>query len=125
MCQQKSGPAGNLPNPEIKALAGHGKEDCEATPAFNASLCERHQVAPLEFDGRSNAVFQPFNLEQRRFMEYMADHGAHADVPVATIVAAWKEAYGEARVLGWIAQLEGLNGQSHSDFACEQVWKGD
>jgi len=97
----------------------------KATPAFNKALCERHQVAPLEFDGQNDSVFQPFNLEQRQFMEYMADHGTHADIPVATIVAAWKEAYGEARVLGWIARLENLTGQTHPDFTREEVWKGD
>jgi transglutaminase-like putative cysteine protease len=96
----------------------------KATPAFNAALCERHQVAPLEFDGHTDSVFQPFNLEQRQFMEYVADHGSHSDIPVATIVAAWKEAYGEARVLGWIARLENLTGETQSDFTSEEVWKG-
>ncbi len=97
----------------------------KATPAFNQALCERHHVAPLEFDGHTDSVFQPFNLEQKQFMEYVADHGTHADIPLETIVAAWKEAYGEARVLTWIQGLENLDGQTHSDFANEEVWKGD
>lgn len=97
----------------------------KATPAFNKTLCERHQVAPLEFDGHTDSVFQPFNLNQKQFMEYVADHGTHADIPVETIVAAWKEAYGEARVLAWIEGLENLDGQTRSDFASEEVWKGD
>jgi transglutaminase-like putative cysteine protease len=97
----------------------------KATPAFNQALCERHQVAPLEFDGRIDSMFQPFNLKQRLFMEYLADHGTHADVPVETILAAWKEAYGETRVLNWIAAFGKMNGQTLSDFASEEVWKGD
>jgi hypothetical protein len=57
-------------------------------------------------------------------MEYVADHGTHADIPVEAIVAAWKEAYGEARVLAWIEGLENADGQTRSDFASEEVWKG-
>ncbi len=97
----------------------------KATPAFNQALCQRHHVAPLEFDGHTDSVFQPFNLNQKQFMEYVADHGTHADIPVETIVAAWKKAYGEARVLAWIEGLENPNGQTRSDFASEEVWKGD
>ena len=33
----------------------------KATPAFNKELCVRHRVAPLEFDGREDSIFQPFN----------------------------------------------------------------
>ena len=32
----------------------------KATPAFNASLCERLGVNVLEFDGSANSLFQPF-----------------------------------------------------------------
>ncbi len=97
----------------------------KTTPASNAALGERHQVAPLEFDGHTDSMFQPFNLEQRRFMGCMADNGTHAGIPVEIIVAAWREAYGEARVLGWIARFENLNGQTPSDFSNEEIWKGD
>ena len=31
----------------------------KATPAFNASLCDRLGVHVLEFDGRSDSLFQP------------------------------------------------------------------
>jgi len=78
----------------------------KATPAFNRELCERHHVQPLEFNGFDDSVFQPFNLERQQFMEYVTDHGTFADVPVERILAAWKEVYGEDRVLGWIEALE-------------------
>ena len=29
----------------------------KATPAFNRELCERHSVAPLEFNGREDSIF--------------------------------------------------------------------
>lgn len=96
----------------------------KATPAFNKELCKRHKVAPLEFNGRDDSVFHPYNLEKKQFMEYVADHGTYADVPVDTIVAAWEEAYGIDRVGSWIAQFESTGGKSLSNFDREKVWKG-
>ena len=72
-----------------------------ATPAFNRELCERLGVAPLEFDGREDSVFQEYDAGTRRFMEYVDDHGAHADLPFEDMVAAWRHHYrGFARDLG-------------------------
>ncbi|MBI5018045.1 MAG: transglutaminase domain-containing protein [Deltaproteobacteria bacterium] len=82
----------------------------KATPAFNRELCARHGVEPLEFDGRTDSVFQAFNRENQRFMEYVADHGTYADIPVAAIVAAWEQAYGRDRVRSWIEALEAAGG---------------
>jgi transglutaminase-like putative cysteine protease len=93
----------------------------KATPAFNTALCERHHVAPLEFDGRTDSIFQPYNLEHHKFMEYLAFHGTCDDVPVAELVAAWKEAYGEARVQGWIDALERGEGLRPRRFEQEEV----
>ena len=74
----------------------------KATPAFNAELCHLYRVDPLDFDGQSDAIYQAFNREHKRYMEYLDDHGTFADVPVAAIVSAWKGAYGVGRVQGWI-----------------------
>jgi transglutaminase-like putative cysteine protease len=65
----------------------------KATPAFNLALCERFKVKPLEFDGREDSIFHPFDAEDRRHMEYLRDRGTHADVPAAEIMAAFREAY--------------------------------
>jgi hypothetical protein len=92
-----------------------------ATPAFNRELCEKHKVAPLEFDGRNDALLQPYNIEQKQFMEYVAYHGTYADIPVATIVAAWEEAYGRDRVRSWIDMQEKTGGKSLRDFYREDV----
>ena len=96
----------------------------KATPAFNVELCKKHRVAPLEFDGHEDSIFQPFSLEKKQFMEYVCDHGHFADIPVKKIVAAWKEAYGKARVRQWIEEFEKSGGKSHEDFMVEEVWKG-
>ncbi|NWL81058.1 cysteine protease [Pseudomonas taiwanensis] len=53
----------------------------KATPAFNLALCRLFNVPPLEFDGRQDSVFHPFNKQGERYMEYLADHGQFADLP--------------------------------------------
>ncbi|MBD2836412.1 transglutaminase family protein [Pseudomonas sp. JM0905a] len=55
----------------------------KATPAFNLALCRMFDVAPLEFDGRNDSIFHPFNSQGERYMEYLADHGQFADLPEA------------------------------------------
>jgi transglutaminase-like putative cysteine protease len=65
----------------------------KATPAFNIELCRRFRVKPLEFDGREDSIFHPFDEEDRRHMEYLRDRGTHADVPVAEIMQAFRVAY--------------------------------
>lgn len=67
----------------------------KCTPAFNRELCEKHGVPPLEFDGRNDSIFQAYNSENRRFMEYVEILGAYADIPVSKILCAWGKAYGE------------------------------
>jgi len=94
----------------------------KATPAFNKELCERHQVPPLEFNGREDSLFQPYNLENRKFMEYVGFHGIYADIPVDTIVAGWKEAYGEERVGTWIKMFGEREDGDSREFENEEVW---
>jgi transglutaminase-like putative cysteine protease len=65
----------------------------KATPAFNLALCKRFHVKALEFDGREDSIFHPFDEQDRRHMEYLRDRGTHADVPVAEIMQAFREAY--------------------------------
>src|SRR5204863_1818962 len=43
----------------------------KATPVFNDELCRRFRVKPLEFDGRADSVFHPFDADDRRHMEYV------------------------------------------------------
>jgi transglutaminase-like putative cysteine protease len=92
-----------------------------ATPAFNRELCERHRVEPLEFDGVHDSIFHPYNLENHRFMEYVAYHGTWPDVPVKRIVSEWEKAYGKNRVQGWITAFEAAEGKSTRDFYREDI----
>ena len=93
----------------------------KATPAFNAALCQRHQTVPLEFNGHEDSVFQAYNREQKRFMEYVNDHGVFSDIPVDAIVTAWRKTYSDARVDQWIRQFDKNKGRAIRNFDKEDV----
>ncbi len=61
----------------------------KATPAFNRGLCEKIGIAPLEFDGESDSVYQPLDLSGRRHMEYVRQRGVRLDIPCEEIWACW------------------------------------
>lgn len=65
----------------------------KATPAFNIQLCEKFGVVPLEFDGREDSVFHPFDARGQRHMEYVRDRGVYADVPYEEILAEFRALY--------------------------------
>jgi len=70
-----------------------GGQWVKATPAFDATLCERVGLQPLEFDGRHDSLFQPFDREGRRHMEYLRDRGTFADVPFEAIQTDFRLTY--------------------------------
>ena len=53
----------------------------KCTPAFNVELCEKFSVAALEFDGETDSIFQEFDAEGGKFMQYLNDHGTFPDFP--------------------------------------------
>jgi transglutaminase-like putative cysteine protease len=64
-----------------------------ATPAFNVELCRKFRIRPLEFDGRRDSIFHPFDEDGNRHMEYLAQRGEFADVPIDAIAATFREYY--------------------------------
>lgn len=96
----------HLCTPRLRALMGsdvfyyHGYTELwlddrwvKATPAFDRTLCDRFGVRPLEFDGRTDSLFHPYDRSGRRHMEYLRDRGAYPDVPAAEIIAVFDRAY--------------------------------
>ena len=65
----------------------------KATPAFDRALCERAGIKPLEFDGETDSLFQPFDPAGRRHMEYLKDRGQYSDVPFDIIKAEFMTSY--------------------------------
>jgi transglutaminase-like putative cysteine protease len=65
----------------------------KATPAFNIGLCERFRFHPLDFDGISDSIYHPFDIEGKRHMEYLAYRGEFADVPIDQIMETFRREY--------------------------------
>ena len=74
----------------------------KATPSFDLALCERFGVKPLDFDGKNDSVFQPFDKKNEKYMEYIHDYGSFADLPYELMKKAFCDAY---------PHLFGVNGQ--------------
>lgn len=65
----------------------------KATPAFNIELCTRFRLRPLEFDGREDSIYHPYDLAGNRHMEYLRLRGEYADVPREEIIADFNAHY--------------------------------
>ena len=60
---------------------------------FDNALCKRHGIRPLEFDGRRDSIFHPFDRQGRHHMEYVDFIGEFADLPYAEFAAEMRKAY--------------------------------
>lgn len=80
-----------------------------ATPAFNKRLCERLGVVPLEWDGRHDSIFQAYDRNGGRFMEYLHDYGTFPDVPYALMVSEWEKHYPTLRGGKWPTLKEAMS----------------
>jgi transglutaminase-like putative cysteine protease len=65
----------------------------KATPAFNLALCEKFGLLPLEFNGREDSLYHPYDRAGNRHMEYLNDRGEYADVPLEEMLAVFREHY--------------------------------
>jgi transglutaminase-like putative cysteine protease len=65
----------------------------KASPTFNSTLCARFGVAPLEFDGATDALLQAYDGAGRAFMRYETLHGAFHDVPAKFLTAEMARIY--------------------------------
>lgn len=65
----------------------------KATPAFNIELCDKFGLLPLEFDGVHDSLYHAFDRAGRQHMEYVNDHGAFDDLPLAQIRTVFAEVY--------------------------------
>lgn len=65
----------------------------KATPAFNVSLCEKFKLHALEFDGRQDSIYHPFDLEGNRHMEYVAYRGEYAEPPIEAMLETFRHEY--------------------------------
>lgn len=83
----------------------------KATPAFNVQLCEKFGLLPLDFNGREDSLYHPFDRQGQRHLEYVAQRGSFDDVPVAQIALEMAQFYSQ-----WLCQRESL---TDGDFLAE------
>ena len=83
----------------------------KATPAFNVELCDRFGLLPLEFNGRDDSIYHPFDRAGNRHMEYVAQRGSFDDLPLDQLLADFRLHYP-----GWI---EGMASHQSADFLAE------
>jgi transglutaminase-like putative cysteine protease len=65
----------------------------KATPAFNIELCEKFRLRPLEFNGMTDSIYHPFDLEGNMHMEYLQYRGEFADVPLNDMMDTFRREY--------------------------------
>ncbi|MEM2870647.1 MAG: transglutaminase-like domain-containing protein [Thermoplasmata archaeon] len=65
----------------------------KATPSFDIGYCERFGIAPVDFDGRMDALLHRLDRKGRVYIEYLADHGTRADFPLEEVARALRRAY--------------------------------
>lgn len=65
----------------------------KATPVFNKTLCRLYRMRPLEFDGTHDSVYHPYDLDGRKHMEFVHEHGEFADFPYDLVVGGIRRAH--------------------------------
>lgn len=105
-------------NMETAVFYWHGYTDIwidgawrKATPAFNLSLCEKFGLKPLDFDGRADSIYHPFDLAGNRHMEYLHQRGSFDDLPLDAIMVDFRQHYPQ-----WIADMAQ---QQDADFLAD------
>jgi transglutaminase-like putative cysteine protease len=106
---------------ETDVFTWHGYADLwlegrwvKATPAFNLSLCERFGLHPLDFDGREDSIYHPFDKSGQRHMEYLLDRGRYEDVPLDRLVADFRVRYPR-----WLREAGTVIKLAESDFLAD------
>ena len=64
----------------------------KCTPAFDRRICAISGVSPLDWDGKTDSMFQEFE-GNNRFMEYRHFYGEFDDVPVALMNSEMQKHY--------------------------------
>ncbi|HEX4705426.1 MAG TPA: transglutaminase-like domain-containing protein [Pseudonocardiaceae bacterium] len=96
----------HLASPRLEKLMG-GKVFCfhslttvyldgkwvRATPVFNKLLCQLYKIKPLDFDGRTDSMYHPYDEDGRRHMEFIRAHGDFDDVPYDLVVNGIRTAH--------------------------------
>ena len=64
----------------------------KCTPAFDERMCKLANVSPLDWDGKTDSMFQEFD-SNKKFMEYLHFYGEFDDVPIQLMNDEMKKYY--------------------------------
>jgi transglutaminase-like putative cysteine protease len=64
----------------------------KCTPSFDKNICRMMNVAPLDWDGESDSMFQEFEKGEK-YMEYKHFYGEFADIPIELMNSEMKKYY--------------------------------
>ncbi|MFQ6125595.1 MAG: transglutaminase domain-containing protein [Candidatus Heimdallarchaeota archaeon] len=64
------------------------------TPAFDATLCEKHNLPVCTFNGVDDAIFPSHDKLGNLFVEYVRDRGVYANLPYKEIFDTFSRYYG-------------------------------
>lgn len=65
----------------------------KATPIFNKTLCRLYRMTPLDFDGTADSLYQPYDADNRRYMEFVKDYGEFDDFPYEMVLRRMHESH--------------------------------
>jgi transglutaminase-like putative cysteine protease len=65
----------------------------KATPVFSKLLCRLYKITPLDFDGRSDSLYHPYDQNGRQHMEFLRWRGEFDDFPYETVVGGLRSAH--------------------------------
>lgn len=71
-----------------------GDKWVKATPAFDLEMCRKHNIVPVDFDGKTDAVFQDHDMHGRPHIEYVRDRGHYEHLPISEMKKTRCQAYG-------------------------------
>ncbi len=88
----------------------------KATCAFNQSLCEKFNTKPLEFDGLNDSLLHPYDMEGKKHMEYILDHGVFDDFPYEKMLEEFLKYYPH-----FFSEVKDGSGIPNGDFEEERA----
>ena len=63
------------------------------TPAFNAALCHKLGVAPIDFQADKDCIFQEYTPNGNKYMTYIHDYGNFEDMPYILFIKELRKHY--------------------------------
>ena len=95
---------------------------CCQTPQLKSAVSviaknQKFGLLPLDFDGRADSIYHPFDAAGKRHMEYVAQRGPYDDLPLDEILVDFRVHYPR-----WIADLalaQPAQAQGQADFMAD------